>query len=206
MLSSLIFIRRRGRGNPETSWRTDPYLRLLLLLCIGTAATAAFALTFKHDLEGLFGSPLAVGIALMATAGVLTLSKWTRPERDRIDEVRLWEAALIGLGQGLAVIPGLSRSGTTITLGLLLRLDRELAARFSFLLFIPAILGAALLQFDPDQVMGEPVSLLAGTLCAGLSGYLALKLLLKVVRVGKFWIFAPYCFVVGMITVFRYLN
>ncbi len=204
ILLSLVAVRGRIRATSPAARQPDPNIRLFVLVCIGTLVTGVFALTFKDELEGLFASPFYVGIALMGTGVILTLSKWAKPSIDRISEIRFRDSALIGLGQGLAVIPGISRSGTTITLGLLLHLDRELAARFSFLLFIPAILGAAVLQFDSGRVMGEPVSLAVGTLSAALSGYLALNLLLKLVRVGKFWIFAPYCFILGLVTVFYY--
>jgi undecaprenyl-diphosphatase len=107
---------------------------------------------------------------------------------------------LIGLAQGLAIVPGLSRSGTTISAGLLLGLDRRLAAHYSFVLSVPAILGALFLQLyglEPQtQVVLAP--LLIGGAVAAASGYLALKLLLKVVRRGKLHWFAPYCVILGL--------
>jgi len=198
MVKSLLGLRRAERPFSIQGFDGDPNLRLLFLVIIATAATTIVALTFRHPFERLFGSPQAVGIALMITGALLCLSRFTSAWKNDVNSVRVLDAVLIGIGQGLAVTPGLSRSGTTITLGLLLKLDRELAARFSFLLFIPAILGAAILQFDAHQLTGETVPILIGTAAAAVSGYMALKLLMTLVKKGRLWLFAPYCFAMGV--------
>ncbi|MBI4776171.1 MAG: undecaprenyl-diphosphate phosphatase [Deltaproteobacteria bacterium] len=198
IVRSLLGLRLAERPFSVRRIGEDPDLRLLFLVAIATVATAVIALTFRHPFERLFGSPQAVGIALMITGAVLFLSRFANPWKDNVKSVRVLDALAIGIGQGLAVMPGLSRSGTTITLGLLLKLDRELAARFSFLLFIPAILGATILQFDARQLTGRPFPILLGTASAAVAGYLSLQLLMNLVKKGRLWMFAPYCFAVGV--------
>jgi undecaprenyl-diphosphatase len=114
--------------------------------------------------------------------------------------MRLKDALIIGLIQGLAIIPGISRSGATISAALYLGVDRELAGRFSFLLSIPAILGALVLGLDSeafhtDLPMG---TIVLGSLAAAFVGYLALVVLLKMVKKGQLHRFAPYCWLVGI--------
>ncbi len=103
----------------------------------------------------------------------------------------------------MAIIPGISRSGTTIAAGLFMGLERNVAARFSFLMFIPAVLGALLMELGGFSGEGlTPAPALVGFLTAGLSGYLALVLLVKLLAHGKFYLFAPYCWLIGLIALF----
>ena len=124
-----------------------------------------------------------------------------RPVRD-LGETTWIDALLIGLGQALALIPGVSRSGTTISIALLLGLDRRLAARYSFLLAIPAILGAVTVQIGESG--GIPAdqwpAVAAGTVMAAVSGYIALKLLLRIVVAGNLSRFSYYCWGIGLLT------
>jgi undecaprenyl-diphosphatase len=174
--------------------------RLLWLVVWGSLPTAALGLLFKDLFESLFASTTAVGTALIFTGLLLTLTRFSPAQGRGPAETGWGRALLIGLAQGLAIVPGLSRSGTTISAGLLLGLDRRLAAHYSFVLSVPAILGALFLQLyglEPQtQVVLAP--LLIGGAVAAASGYLALKLLLKVVRRGKLHWFAPYCVILGL--------
>ncbi len=113
-----------------------------------------------------------------------------------------FDALLIGLGQALALIPGISRSGTTISIALLLGLDRRLAARYSFLLAVPAILGAVAVQAgDSGGIPSDQwTSVAVGTLTAAVSGYIALKLLLRIVVAGNLSRFSYYCWGIGLLT------
>jgi len=176
----------------------DPDLRLLILLAVATLATAVVAIVFMDFFKGMFGSPKSVGTALIVTGAVLSATVFSGPGASGIAQVRLWQALIVGMGQGVAVAPGISRSGATISLALMLGMEREFAARFSFLLFIPAIVGALILEFDISRIGGEPFPLLLGTTAAGVTGFLALRLLLGVVKKGRLWIFAPYCFLLGI--------
>ena len=120
-----------------------------------------------------------------------------------IMEMEYKQAMLIGLCQGMAVLPGISRSGATISAALFLGIDRETAAKFSFLLSIPAIVGAELLSLKDfiSQGISFDLSILYGTFISFLVGYMALVMLLKIVNNGKLHLFAPYCWIVGVIAI-----
>lgn len=119
---------------------------MLWLLIVGTFFTGIIGITFKDYFESLFSSVRAVGGFLILTGIFILLGEWIGKGKRKLGDMNIWDAALIGLAQGCAIAPGLSRSGTTISASLARNLDRGLAARFSFLLAIPAILGAGLLQ------------------------------------------------------------
>lgn len=198
-------------------------LRLLFLLAVGTVPAAVFGLGWKDELVRLFSAPAYVGCAFLVTGTILWLSRFSgqrgrtgppgRPGgssqaghagntgRD-LSRTNWFDALLIGMGQALALIPGISRSGTTISIALLLGLDRRLAARYSFLLAVPAILGAVVVQagdtggIPPDQWSAVAV----GSLTAAVSGYIALKLLLRIVVAGNLSRFSYYCWGIGLLT------
>ena len=189
-------------------------LRLLLLLAVGTIPAAGFGLGWKDELEGLFSAPAYVGLAFLVTGSLLWLSRFPgrlgragrggqagRPTRD-LGGTTWIDALLIGLGQALALIPGVSRSGATISIALLLGLDRRLAARYSFLLAVPAILGAVAVQIG--ETGGIPAdqwsAVAAGTVMAAVSGYVALRLLLRIVVAGNLSRFSYYCWGIGLLT------
>jgi len=120
--------------------------------------------------------------------------------REKVDEIGFSEAFLIGVAQGIAVIPGLSRSGLTITVALLLGIRREKAFKFSFLLSIPAVVGAlALTLYTESKALASLglAEIAVGTVVAMIVGYFALKLLWKTLAKGKFHLFAFYCWAIG---------
>lgn len=162
---------------------------------------------FKDYVEEIFGSGLAiVGAMLLCTALLLTFSYYCRP-RQKAD-ISMKDAFIIGLSQAVAVMPGLSRSGTTIATGLLLGNDKAKLAQFSFLMVIPPILGEALLDIvkamkDGAQAVAGDVSMTAlavGFLAAFVSGCIACKWMIDVVKKGKLIYFAIYCAIVGAAT------
>ena len=161
---------------------------------------------FKDEVEAIFGSGLLiVGCMLLLTAMLLAFSYYAKP---RIKEnISMRDAFIIGLAQACAVMPGLSRSGSTIATGLLLGNKKENLAQFSFLMVIPPILGEALLDvvkgLKGDAVMGDisMLSLVVGFLAAFVSGCLACKWMINIVKKGKLIYFAVYCAIVGAITV-----
>jgi len=161
---------------------------------------------FKDEVEAIFGSGLfIVGCMLLLTATLLSFSYYAKP---RIKEnISMRDAFIIGLAQACAVMPGLSRSGSTIATGLLLGDKKENLAQFSFLMVIPPILGEALLDivkgFKGEDVMGDisMLSLTVGFLAAFVSGCLACKWMIDIVKKGKLIYFAVYCAIVGAITV-----
>ena len=189
-----------GDFGPQTA-RDATGRRLLFLIVAGSMPTAALGLLFKDLFESLFASTAAVGAALLITGFFLLLTRLAPAGNRTVQTTGVARALVVGLAQGLAITPGISRSGITISVGLLLGMDRRLAAHYSFLLSIPAILGALLLQvmhLNPQTDVNLSV-LLTGGLVAALSGYFALNILLRVVRAGALHWFAPYCWALGLV-------
>ncbi len=160
---------------------------------------------FKDYVEEIFGSGLLiVGVCLLMTALLLTFSYYYKPTPKT--EISKRDAFIIGLSQALAVLPGLSRSGTTIATGLLLGNDKAKLAQFSFLMVMPPILGEALLSClemaKGEDVMGDiPItSLLVGFLAAFISGCVACKWMINIVKKGKLIYFGIYCAIIGTLT------
>jgi undecaprenyl-diphosphatase len=176
--------------------------RLLVLLAAATVPTAAIGFAFKDFFEGLFASPAAVVAALFVTGAFLIASSLLRATGRPLEDASWWKASLVGLVQALAIVPGISRSGSTIVAGLAVGLRREDAVRFSFLLSLPAILGAALLELrhPPAGADGVPLALTAlGFAAAAVTGYLAILFVLRWTREGKLWQFGLYCWAVAAV-------
>ena len=163
---------------------------------------------FKDTVEEIFGSGLLiVGIMLLVTASLLAFSYFAKP-RQR-ENISGWHAFVIGVGQALAVMPGLSRSGTTIATGLLLGNKKEKIAQFSFLMVIPPVLGEALLDtldvakngFSAAMDGISAGALIVGFIAAFITGCLACKWMINVVKKGKLIWFAVYCLIVGVLAI-----
>ena len=182
--------------------------KYIINILISMIPVAIVGLFFKDKVEAIFGSGLlVVGICLLVTATLLAFSYWARPrQRENISPLH---AFIIGVAQALAVLPGLSRSGSTIATGLLLGNKKERLAQFSFLMVIPPILGEALLDVKDMAEMGvsqamagiSPLALAVGFLAAFISGCLACKWMISIVKKGKLIWFALYCAVVGTLTI-----
>lgn len=162
---------------------------------------------FKDQVEAIFGSGLiVVGCCLLFTATLLAFSYYAKPRQK--ERISIKDAFVIGIGQALAVLPGLSRSGTTIATGLLLGNKKENLAQFSFLMVIPPILGEALLDCidmiteGTAAVMGNisPTALIVGFFSAFAAGCIACKWMINIVRKGKLIYFAIYCAIAGLLT------
>jgi undecaprenyl-diphosphatase len=177
--------------------------KMLWLILVGTVFTGILGLGFKDFFESLFSSVFAVGWFLLLTGLVIVLAEWIGKGRRKLEEMNIWDAILIGLAQGCAIAPGLSRSGTTISASLARNLDRTLAARFSFLLSVPAILGAGLVQSKAiikAGTIGIGVwPLILGFIAAFVSGWIAIKIFMNIIQKTSIRVFAYYCFVVGII-------
>ena len=177
---------------------TEPWLsrrgvRLLGLMILGTIPTGIIGLLFEDIFEQMFSNLLSVGIALGVTGCVLWATRYVTPGNQDERTMPIWKAVAIGLAQGAAITPGISRSGSTIAAGLLLGLDRETAARYSFLLSIPAISGAFILKLgDVEGGDVAVVPLVVGFFAAAISGYLALRFLIGLVKRGDFSRFSWY--------------
>ena len=160
---------------------------------------------FKDKVEAIFGSGLlVVGCCLLVTALLLSFSYYYKPRQK--EKISLKDAFIIGLSQACAVLPGLSRSGTTIATGLLLGNSKEKLAQFSFLMVIPPILGEALLDaikmMKGEDIAGDipAISLIVGFLAAFVSGCVACKWMINIVKKGKLIYFAIYCAIAGAVT------
>ncbi len=177
---------------------TDPNLRLLLLILLGSIPAGVLGFFLRREIGALFDSTLFASSALIFTGGVLFSTRFS-VLRNRDLKVR--DALIVGFAQAIALLPGVSRSGATIGSGLLLGVERERAVEYSFLLAIPAILTATVLELGEtvwhQGQRGDSLPIVLGTFSAFVFGYLALRLLLRVVRRGRMSIFSYYCWVVG---------
>lgn len=193
----------RASGGVGALFVHHPEFRLVVMIVLGCIPTAALGVLFAKMAEQLFGTVWLVGVALLITGTFLWFTRQLKPSGRPIRQMRLKDALLIGLIQGLAIIPGISRSGATISAALYLGVDRELAGRFSFLLAIPAILGALVLGLESEAFQTSiPIgTLLIGSLVAAAVGYGALVVLLKIVKKGQLHRFSPYCWLVGIMAI-----
>ncbi len=183
----------------------NPDSRLAVMVAIGSVPAAIVGITAKHVIEELFASVTAVGVFLLVTGTVLYVTRLKTAGRVDILRISPPLALLIGCAQALALAPGISRSGMTISAGLLAGMKRDDAARFSFLLSIPAVSGAALvdvLESLGAHNGGIPFSvLIAGALAAAFSGYFAIRGLLRMVAHGRVYIFAYYTWMLGVLVI-----
>ena len=178
----------------------DSELRLALLIITGSIPTAIIGLLFHKIADQLFSSVLIAGSMLILTGIILFFTRFVKNSTKEVSLFSLKDSLIIGISQGLAIIPGLSRSGTTIATGLFLGLNHETATRYSFLLSIPAILGASLLSFgDLSGSASVPIkTAITGAIASSIAGYLALKFLFYIVRRGRLHYFSPYCLAIGI--------
>jgi undecaprenyl-diphosphatase len=175
-------------------------VRLALMILVGSLPTAVVGLLLRDVFQRFFTSPAIVGLCLWITGFFLVWSRWSRQHRKHLDSPNVLDALMIGLVQGAAISPGVSRSGVTIVTGLLLGLRPETAFRFSFLLSIPAILGALASEiFHLSGTYPEWHIVAVGSFSAFVVGWAALGLLRSLVERGKLFYFAPYCFAVGTV-------
>ena len=199
MIGSL-FIREEGRtrGNPPEA------RRMVLLLILGTLPLF-LVLPFDDAVEGLGTNPVFVSAMLLVTGCILFLSDRYGGGRKTGRTATVKDVLLVGVAQGAATIPGLSRSGTTISAGMALGFERNFAVRFSFLLSLPAVLGATLLKVVKVAQSGEfdmellPMYL-TGMVVAGVVGYFSISLVKLLASKGKFGMFAYYCWIAGAVS------
>lgn len=179
--------------------------RYVINIIVSMIPIGIVGLFFKDKVEAIFGSGLlVVGCCLLVTALLLSFSYYYKPRQK--EKISLKDAFIIGLSQACAVLPGLSRSGTTIATGLLLGNSKEKLAQFSFLMVIPPILGEALLDalkmMKGEDIAGDipAISLIVGFLAAFVSGCVACKWMINIVKKGKLIYFAIYCAIAGAVT------
>ncbi len=183
--------------------------RLAWRIVVGTLPAALMGLLWEEQFEALFHSPLHAAALLLVTGLWLVLAEYLGRMEKEADDLQWWQAWLIGVAQGCAIAPGISRSGATIGAGLLLGLRRDAATRFSFLLSTPIILGAGLLQvkrlLELPNLDAGLLPLLLGFLAAGLTGYVCIRFLLNYVKERSLTVFAAYCWAFGLGSIALYL-
>jgi len=172
--------------------------RLAGLVCIGLVPTGLLGFFFRDQFERLFGSLPAVGIMLMITGALLWMTRRVKEGTKEGGKISVMDALVVGFIQGLAIAPGISRSGSTISFGLFRNFKKDFSFRFSFLISIPAIVAAMVMEWEaPALSSRELLHVLAGTLTAAVAGYLCLRLLRTVVQEGRLYFFSPYCWAAG---------
>lgn len=178
--------------------------RLGWYLILASIPAALAGVTIKDLVESAFGSPVATAIFLFITALLLVLAEWLGKRQRTLTEFTWLDALIMGIGQAVALFPGVSRSGATIAAGMFRHLDRPAAARFSFIMSIPVMLGAGLLSalnLKDIQNLGSFLpTLLAGFLAAAVVGYLSIHWLLRLLQRHSLYVFAFYCVLVGALT------
>ena len=194
--------RMKQAGGLKRLLEIDTSIRMALLIIVGSIPTAVIGLLFKEITDQLFGSITVVGFMLLVTGIVLWFTRNITGRGRPVKRMTTKDAIIIGIVQGLAIIPGISRSGSTISTALFLGVDRKMAGRYSFLLSMPAILGALILGIDtPVLHTTIPLStIIVGSVISAIVGWLALVILLKVVDRGQLHRFAPYCWIAGVTT------
>jgi undecaprenyl-diphosphatase len=169
-------------------------------LILGTVPAAIIGLLFKDYIELAFASPRWASGMLLFTAAILLSTRWAIREDCHLDTGR---TLMIGFAQALAIMPGISRSGSTIAAGMFLKMKKSEAAEFSFLLSIPAIAGATIMQI-PQFIKNITntdlmINYFAGAAVAAIVGYISIIYVMKIVKKGKFFYFGLYCAVVGIL-------
>jgi undecaprenyl-diphosphatase len=184
--------------------------KYVLNIIVSMIPVGIVGLFFKDQVEEIFGSGLlVVGCCLLITSALLVFSYYAKPRQK--EHISWKDALVIGIAQAIAVLPGVSRSGSTIATGLMLGNKKESLAQFSFLMVIPPILGEALLDvlkmLKGEDVMGgiETLPLVIGFLAAFLSGCVACKWMINIVKKGKLIYFGIYCAIVGAVTIITQL-
>jgi len=184
-------------------WKFDnPNTRLSWLLLMATIPAGLVGFFFGGMIERVFYHPFWVGVCLIVTGLVLFCIRFVKTAEDGLN---WWRAGIIGLAQAVAILPGMSRSGSTIAAGIYSGVEKSRAAEFSFLLSIPVILGAGVLEFrkmmETAPESAEIVTLLLGAAASAISGYLAIRFLLNVIKKGRLHYFAYYCWLVALIVI-----
>lgn len=192
---------------PITMVNASVDLRFIWLILLGSIPTGIIALFFKSDLESFFNDVQLVSIMLIITGIILQLPRLckhkTENNNSSSEKIKTWHAPLIGIAQGGAITPGISRSGTTISLALFFGIPAKTAAEYSFLLSIPAILGAVVFKIRDIGETHIPYYILAaGMLASFVVGYIALRFLLTLLNRGKFSLFSYYCVALGLVALY----
>lgn len=183
----------------------SPYRKFVIMILVSTIPTGILGILLKDVIEYAMTTVFLPGIGLIITALLLLLADNVKPGRKGPDETGYGEAGAVGIAQGIATFPGISRSGTTIAACLMCGFEKNFAVEYSFILSIPAVLGSMVLElkdFATEPVAGEKMRMyLLGALIAAVVGYICIKTMLIVVRGRKYKYFAYYCLLAGTLAV-----
>jgi undecaprenyl-diphosphatase len=206
-IKSFSAISKIGKGESlKDICKADDSLWFVVAIVIATIPTGFIGVLFKEDFEKIFNNVTLVGYMLLVT-GFLLLITIRRGENGKGDgEIKIRDALVIGLVQGLSITPGISRSGSTIAAALLLGIKRESAAKFSFLMSLPSIVGALVLQARYGLDAIDPVSAGIGFTASTITGCICLAFLVAIVKRGGLAWFSIYCFAAGLFTLFFIVN
>ena len=178
--------------------------RMLWLIILGTIPTGIIGLAFRSFFESSFYDPVSIAVGFIITGALVLVTGLLKPGQKKLGSA---DAILIGIGQGISIFSSISRSGATLSAGLFRGVEREQLVRYSFLLSIPAILGAAAIDVVAmdEQQKAQLASIgvesyIAGTVVSAAVGYASIRILIKLVIKGKFYLFAFYCFAIGVAT------
>ena len=199
-LLSIILIYKNDIYDLISSFKSSKTKDYILLVVIATIPSVVFVLIAKSFILTIFESSRSVSFALIFTGIILFISHYGN---HTIKKLNISKGMIIGIFQALAILPGISRSGMTISIALLLGIKNVEAAKFSFMLAIPAIFGAAILtlvETDLNEIDDLIFPLIVAAFIAFLSGYYALKFLIKILNNGKFYYFSIYCIFLGIIS------
>lgn len=185
-------------------FQNNESFRFCMAILISMIPVFVVGILFKDEIESFFsGNMVLVGSMLLVTCFLLLFAHY---KKDGDKNVNYFAAFIIGLAQAIAILPGVSRSGATISMALILGVERSKAARFSFLMVLIPIFGASLLQLKdyfeaPQSHQIAPLSLMVGFIAAFISGFIACKWMLQIVKKGQLTFFAYYCLIVGLIAI-----
>lgn len=182
-------------------YRENDNFRMLIYILIGSIPAGLVGIAYDNEIEVLFNDAKFVSVMLLFTGSILYLTKFANPKEDK--NVGFLSSIIVGISQALAILPGVSRSGITISVGIFSGISREKAAKFSFLLSLPVILGATTLKtvevVSSNTPLAQYLIYLTGTISAGISGYIAIKVVMNILKKKKFSWFSIYCFIVGIL-------
>lgn len=184
---------------------STPYRRFAMLIIVTTIPTGIMGIVFDEVIENASRALIIPGICLLITGVLLLIADNTEPGNKDVEKVTYKNAAVVGLVQGFATLPGISRSGSTIVACLVSKMDKTFAVKYSFIMSIPVILGAAVLEV-PDAVKegiskNDVISYVVGMAVAAGAGYVCIKTMLEVVRKQKYKVFSYYCFFMGTVAI-----
>ena len=184
---------------------STPFRRYVMLIIVATIPTGLMGVLLKDMIETVSATLIVPGICLLMTSVILLIADNAKDGHENEENVSYKKAGFVGICQGFATMPGISRSGTTVTACLLAGMDRTFAVKFSFIVSIPAIIGAAILDvpdlFKAGVTGSEMINYTIGTIVSGVVGYVCIKTMLKIVRKKKFKVFSIYCAVMGLVSI-----